>query len=674
MIRTYIYGIPRGFNLYEAESEMIDYFKSYYIADRRGRRLEVNRRENGETFYNYLRYGLAEVSRSPQNAFFGMSLVIDGGRYISDLKTLVEFMDLLFDKLVERNTLLYPDSNGVLRYKVERFDRAVGDVNWLKGNLPNILKKLETTAYDSSFAVGEPGKIATFKSDASQRQIMAALHKYNWVSVCGNITEEDVSGSSEPEEELDITYLVSWLNSTNQKLVPIAISPTPDSLPDLKKWHEMAGKHIASIKQQMFKLKTGVVFENLHTLGNDILQLRNQLDVLIGKLTADNKKEEAPAENHPKPTTPPQENGIQQPSGQVEPTTKSCFNCQRTLPLSEFSSPDAIICRECERKKDGSVSGETGGVDGTTPPPNPTPKWLLAGGITLALIVLALGLLLLPKQCTKPTSFGGDDSVTRENPVNEENKIDPTALSDALSGYNFSEVYNLLDKKDDSKDYYARVDDTIVEYLWKRIEKSQKRDIGDFWSNNTNLLKMIGYSDIDSSRKAWGDFCNDYHSIKMALEKNEITQDEYKNICKKIDDNKYIIEKKDRNLPQQWKDALQGKIKNDGASDHNNGTRVAQTFKVKYTDKNGNPQTKTVTGKNNDNSITDVRPESTVTITAVNGVFGEGNNKGKSKTTINMGKYNANSDADNTTRVQCSPSILIYLKVAAPGLTRRTTM
>ena len=84
MIRTYIYGVPRGFDFYEKDAMLNEYFKKFYISSRRGKRLVINRRSNGDTIYSYLRYGLREVERQPLNSFFGMSVVVDGYRYCPD--------------------------------------------------------------------------------------------------------------------------------------------------------------------------------------------------------------------------------------------------------------------------------------------------------------------------------------------------------------------------------------------------------------------------------------------------------------------------------------------------------------------------------------------------------------------------------------------------------------
>ena len=51
MIKTFIYGDPHGFDFYEKDVYLNDYFKGFYISSRRGRRLVVNRRENGETIF-----------------------------------------------------------------------------------------------------------------------------------------------------------------------------------------------------------------------------------------------------------------------------------------------------------------------------------------------------------------------------------------------------------------------------------------------------------------------------------------------------------------------------------------------------------------------------------------------------------------------------------------------
>lgn len=635
MTRTYIYGIPQGFNLYEGEPEMIEYFKSYYIADRRGRRLEINRRENGETFYNYIQYGLAEVSRTPQNAFFGMTLVLEGGHYITDLKTLLAFMDLLFNKLVERGTILFHDANNVLRYKIDRFDRLSDEVNWIKGNLPNILKRVDTHTYDSSFTQGEAGRIATFKTDASEGQMLAAFRKYNWVSICANIAERETGAASEPDVELNIAYLVSWLNNTNQKVVPIAINPRPSSIAELMEWRNDAKKHLEIIAQQMAKLKSGVVYENLHTLGTDIARLCAQLEVLIGKMTNVESKSEVQA-------------------------TRNCLNCQRSLPLSAFSTPDAIICHECENKKrieqDSVKSGKSNNKKGTSvslpPPPRPTPhlpKWLLPG--LAAVVLMVLGILFIPKSCSiKSGEVKGGEPPVEKNTVNSE------ALTNALSRHDFNEVYNQLKDKDDKEGYVKQVNDTIVNYMWSCVDNNKRNDISQFWSGkNLDLLRMLGLNDkIESEKKAWINFIDDYRKIKNALNGNKITQEEYNTLCSLIDKNATIIDKKDTSLKEQWKKKIKEKI-DDGKVVARK--EFAKSFRVHYTNEYNIEKDSLVTGGNS-NDIRDVLEYTKVKIYAVDGVFQGGENNGKETCEIQMEK------AGNGKDVCGNKNIRIYLRAA----------
>ena len=95
-VKTFIYGTPLGFNFYEDDSLYKDYFKAFYISSREGRRLMVNRLDNGETTYNFLCYRIAEAGNRP-NAFFGMSLVLGDYQYYSlHLQGhIVDFLSLL---------------------------------------------------------------------------------------------------------------------------------------------------------------------------------------------------------------------------------------------------------------------------------------------------------------------------------------------------------------------------------------------------------------------------------------------------------------------------------------------------------------------------------------------------------------------------------------------------
>ena len=227
MIKTFIYGVPRGFDFYEKDAELNDYFKGFYISSRRGRRLMINRRENGDTIYSYLRYGLKEVDRQPLHSFFGMSLVVDNYQFCPNFKVLLEWFDYLFNKLVNEHSLIKKNEDGILHYVVHKFDENSADVEWLKSNLPNILTQAgqtEIANYDNSFIDGKAGQVVSFNNPVGENRLLETFRKYRWLSISSEIVErQDITSGDPIEIELNFEELNGKLNEFNQQLLPIAV-------------------------------------------------------------------------------------------------------------------------------------------------------------------------------------------------------------------------------------------------------------------------------------------------------------------------------------------------------------------------------------------------------------------------------------------------------------------
>ena len=120
MIKAYLYGTPNGFDLYGADQELRNYFLGFYISSRKGSRLMVDRRQDGKTFYNFLKYELIESIGRP-NSFFGMSVVIDDGVYTPELKKFQQWCDYIFSEVVKRGELFHSTPEGKLQYTAQRF-------------------------------------------------------------------------------------------------------------------------------------------------------------------------------------------------------------------------------------------------------------------------------------------------------------------------------------------------------------------------------------------------------------------------------------------------------------------------------------------------------------------------------------------------------------------------
>ncbi|MBO5631450.1 MAG: hypothetical protein J5965_20475, partial [Aeriscardovia sp.] len=190
-VKTFIYGTPFGFNFYEDDSQYKDYFKGFYISSREGRRLMVNRLDNGETTYNFLCYRITEHGNRP-NAFFGMSLVLDDFMFCADFGNLYEWFNFLFDKLIKERKL-FINKDAQLLYNVSKFEEDVGDVEWLKANLPNILSShdIKLQKYDSSFSDKKTGKVVQFNNSEKSEVILKAFKQSRWISLSSSFGGDD---------------------------------------------------------------------------------------------------------------------------------------------------------------------------------------------------------------------------------------------------------------------------------------------------------------------------------------------------------------------------------------------------------------------------------------------------------------------------------------------------
>lgn len=251
-MRTYIYGVPQGFDFYEKDVQFTDYFKSFYISSRRGRRFLINRKDNGETIYTYLRYGMKEVCRQPQHAFFGMSVVMENGTYCPDFKIVLEYFEYLFERFVTEHSVIKQNEEGVLEYTVRKFEERPDDVDWLKTNLPNIFTagRTRTEHYDSSFAMGSLGQVVSFVKPIGESQLQDAFRKYTWLSISSDIVDKPVlKEETSSQIELDLQELIQGLHAFNAFLLPIAANPTRENARDLEQIYRKVSEILLNLSR-----------------------------------------------------------------------------------------------------------------------------------------------------------------------------------------------------------------------------------------------------------------------------------------------------------------------------------------------------------------------------------------------------------------------------------------
>lgn len=322
MIKTYIYGTPHGFDLYEDGSGLQKYFEQFYISSRKGRRLMIHRPGNGVTTYNYLRYGISEAQGRP-NAFFGMTMMTEDNEYVSDVKKLLEWCDFIFNKVVEQGTLFQRNANGVVQYIRPAFKNAAEGANWIKTNLPKIVNNgsIALKRYDASFRTGNNARMAGLNPQESADIIAGALRAFPWVTLSDEYELHKMA------EELNLPELSERHKEISAELLPIISGVKSDNallqsrLQELKVTHEQLKEYMqqsqGSVREQCTQL--AVKYDELVKICG------SKVGVQPHSTTTQGRHASAP--------------NVQR---------KMCTKCGQLKPISDFATMGDTVCRSCK--------------------------------------------------------------------------------------------------------------------------------------------------------------------------------------------------------------------------------------------------------------------------------------------------------------------------------------
>lgn len=575
MIRTYIYGVPHGFDFYEKDANLNNYFKGFYISSRRGRRLMVNRQENGETIYSYLQYGLKEVERQPLHSFFGMSLVVDDYQYCPNFKVLLEWFDYLFYKLVKEQRIIKKNEDGVLCYVIHKFEEVSEEVNWLKSNIPNIITKsgqaddvrVEICKYDKSFFAGNVGQIVCFNKPVSEKRLFEVFHKYSWISVSSQILEKEevnTSGNIADSEVIELSYedLDKQSNEFTKQLLSIALDDGT-STASLDEIEETVRKKCIILENYLPSIDNSEEKNRFKNLTSKYNSLREQIATLLLK-----------------------SNGTISTGVSPQEETLYCFSCKKKKPLSDFSSPKSTKCKECEGKDyvdpvvgDGyKVCKSCGkkkalkafcnseaeicddcrnieqqkaekGVLQTLISNIQLTKYFLRISMGLLVIIIIITVIFFSKK--KIDNVGHDivknDSTQIEKKSNDSN-ADIQEVNRLIKSYKFKDLFEYIKGKQDADKYKSLIKQSVNDYLWKIIDTSTsatsaQEEIERFYIGNIELLEFIGFNQDD--KDTWREIITDYNQMLSILKKSKVTE-------KDIKVGEEIL-KKHRNLyPSDW--------------------------------------------------------------------------------------------------------------------------
>lgn len=570
MIRTFIYGDPHGFDFYEKDAALNNYFKGFYISSRRGRRLMVNRRDNGDTIYNYLQYNLKEVIDRPTHAFFGMSVIIDDYEYCPNFKILLEWFDFLFDKLLNERQLFKTDNDGRVRYQVHKFSDNPSDAEWLKLNLPNIFTsgRAKLEKYDKNvFGEGKAGQVVSFKSAVSEKRLFEAFKKYNWISITAEIVEQEDSESGLSEEiELDYNELDGKLNEYNQRLLPVAVDVSkavPEELNLMDSDVQEICVSLSSYIPRLFDAEETDLFRNL---SSKYESLKSSIGAVISKMEASDKETEPVSTDNHK----------EEPKEQ----TQYCFSCKQHKPLSHFRSEESTKCIECEEQEQKNIQRKShkrcvscGKIKPISVFQNPGTdictdcekkqkrekeiqgnitwsglKDLLSskiaiGGLAAVAVIVCIVILIKHIDTPQVVDPTPEDTATVVTPpaVIDDSKemVDVTILEELINKKAFEELAEYVKDKGDAANYLPQLKSLITDSLWHIIDAptsktDKKNEIDRFKLLNPSIIELVGINDKDITY--WKEtVIPDYLKMDAILRAQSITEEQYEEASRIID-------------------------------------------------------------------------------------------------------------------------------------------
>lgn len=518
MISTFVYGTPHGFNLYEGVGEWNDYFMSFYISTRKGRRLMVNRRNDGLTIYSFLCYEIMERQGRP-NAFFGCSVVVDNNMYTPDLKVLFEFFDYLFDLLIERGKLFYINEGNILQYKVDKFSGAASEVDWLKSNLPNIFTRassIQISTYDNSFSRQNSGKVIGCNIDTPPSKVLDYLRKFHWVAISPYFTKErDI-------EELNLYDINDKYNRYTQQLLHIAVNPSSDYLTQLESINSDCKETIQSLKRYNNSSLDDGAARILRDIIDKYCILNETVLNLIDKINSTTGKGET-NDHSPTPDT-------------TNDSYKECTKCGRNLPKDHFSGISPNICKDClddakyktctkcgKKKPVAEFNKHQGICDACLLSRNSNKEFHIKPIIYVICILTVLLVLIIAllKSYDKQPSESSSPQISTLG-LNEDNDFQISKYRDLISLGKYSEAFDYLENFGKKDQYISELKDSFNVAFAKILDTSEKSSITDnsykFITSNINLFNKLG---LDST--VFYKIANNYVRLLEILKQNPIS-------------------------------------------------------------------------------------------------------------------------------------------------------
>lgn len=491
MIKTYIYGTPKGFNLYEKDSEAASDFQLFYSTSRRRKRMMVQRMPSGVTRYNYLQYDVTDSGGRP-HGFFGMTLQVDGFEFSPDLKTIYAWFEHLFyNKILKETSLFSVLTNEFgavtgLKYNVSFFAQNSSEVEMVKSVLPNIFAEkggLPLIQYDDSYGVGAHAEIAGLNPEEDPEIIETAFKKYSWVSLSEKYALLS-AGTSTPSVELDYGDLKKQAGTYKDDLLTVATGQEKDpagKLGEIETGIDVILEKIANYAQGLSPESDE--FKSFEDLFNEYNVLRNTVLSLVSR-----KDPEPDPDPDPDPDPGPE-----------PPQTRRCVRCHKELPLRYFSGLSPI-CRDCKAKQEAEDARKRNRIV----------------AVAAALVVLIFGAVWLLWPDKKP--------VPR--------LVDNVAFEKSLSEKQYENALTLLKSKSDSTSYVEKITEAVSAELDQKAKSGKEgmKGLEELYKSREGILDCCGGT---TEKQKWSELITDYTTLASRyLNKSSLTDKQIKEAIK----------------------------------------------------------------------------------------------------------------------------------------------
>ena len=233
----YIFGVPDGFDMYNATPERVKFFQLMYNGEYcEDRKMIIYRKDdNSEVTYMYLRYNMLSFKGRP-SSFLGMALTFSEGYYCTDISRLLNLFDSFYVALSDDVLLTKKGTVGQGRYLVRSFAEKTAVIikmeeiveSQTRGWVGDCIVPMDETFHKGIYNVSRKSGLYT---DTKSEHIIANLKTASWLFLSGREAGENQQPQPPqqqvPQPRQQATQLRPQMPQQQQQQRPPQFQPQP---------------------------------------------------------------------------------------------------------------------------------------------------------------------------------------------------------------------------------------------------------------------------------------------------------------------------------------------------------------------------------------------------------------------------------------------------------------